>query len=389
MRRMLFKVLGAYRRYRLWRLERRGQTPDDVAAQRIVTGRSWDEFCDALKAAGAALQHGSAPTDPQSQAEGHRYLARLARAGLEAFVEHGDPRAPVLRRLVHETVKMGADNPDNDYRNAPLDPAHTYVIRGQRGTVSQLSFATQAGGFGGGEKRLTGHLDAADLELDPDGGFQLTLSRDRAEGNWLPMAEDTALLLVRQTFGDRRAETPATMDIECVGAGPPGSASPARIDEGLASASVLVAGASMMFSRWSSQFKARPNTLPRFDQATSDAAGGDPNIAYYHGYWELPPGKALVIEVRPPACRYWNFQLNDYWLQSLDYAHHRISLNMRDAKPEPNGLVRIVVAHEDPEHANWLSTTGQPFGTMSLRWGHADRHPDPEVRLVDLAEVRP
>ncbi|MFK5282619.1 hypothetical protein ACI3PL_23950, partial [Lacticaseibacillus paracasei] len=52
-----------------------------------------------------------APRDSFTQAEGLRYLTRLMRAGLEAFVEHSDPRAPVLHRVVHETVKMGAHRP--------------------------------------------------------------------------------------------------------------------------------------------------------------------------------------------------------------------------------------------------------------------------------------
>jgi hypothetical protein len=29
--------------------------PEDVAARRVVSGQSWDEFCDALKAAGAVV----------------------------------------------------------------------------------------------------------------------------------------------------------------------------------------------------------------------------------------------------------------------------------------------------------------------------------------------
>ena len=57
--------------------------------------------------------------DPITQAEGYRYLSRLLRAGLEAFLEFADPRAPVLRRMVHETVKMGSDNPGG-YRHVYL-----------------------------------------------------------------------------------------------------------------------------------------------------------------------------------------------------------------------------------------------------------------------------
>ena len=50
-------------------------------------------------------------------------------------------------------------------------------------------------------------------------------------------------------------------------------------------------------------------------------AGGDPNIRYYHSYWRLPAGMALRIRVRPPPCRCWNFQLNNHWMESLDYRY--------------------------------------------------------------------
>ena len=47
---------------------------------------------------------------------------------------------------------------------------------------------------------------------------------------------------------------------------------------GLQQAAVLVAGASAMFAKWARGFQAHTNALPLFDQATSNAAGGDPNI---------------------------------------------------------------------------------------------------------------
>ena len=107
--------------------------------------------------------------------------------------------------------------------------------------------------------------------------------------------------------------------------------------------------------------------LPRFDPAVAAAAHGDPNIAYYHGYWELAPDEALVIEATPPRCDYWNFQVNNWWMESLDYRHHRIALNHHEAQLEADGSVRLVLAHEDPGVANWLETTGIRSFNIAIR----------------------
>ncbi len=60
----------------------------------------------------------------------------------------------------------------------------------------------------------------------------------------------------------------------------------------------------------------------------------------------------------------------------------------RDEKDENKGSVRIVVAHEDPGLPNWIETAGHHQGTMCFRWIRADEHPQPQTRVVKLAELR-
>jgi hypothetical protein len=50
--------------------------------------------------------------------------------------------------------------------------------------------------------------------------------------------------------------------------------------------------------------------------------------------------------------------------------------------------VRIVVAHRDPGHSNWIDTTGHDHGIMGMRWVRAETHPAATTRLVPLAELR-
>lgn len=389
-KKLIVGILGAFRRLRLLLLRLRGKTEADISAQRIVSGKSWDEYCDTLKAAGAALVFPGAPTDPFNQAEGYRYLARLARSGLEAFLENADPRAPVLARPVHETVKMGSDNPDNYYQNATISGQYEYRISGTRGTVHYLGFGTQKGNYtDGGGMPPTGYIEASQLQLEPDGSFELLLSCSKpATGNWLPMEPGTNLLIVRQTFADRATERIAELKIERLGGDShPGMVTPQGLDKGLNTAGLLVAGASMLFAKWARDFQKHTNQLPRFSQDVSNAAGGDPNIAYYHSYWKLAPDEALVIDSDIPDCDAWNFQLDNHWLESLDYRYFTIHVNKFTAKYRPNGSVRVVVAHQDPGIPNWINTVGHDCGVMSWRWIRAKSHPQPEPRVVKLAAV--
>ena len=386
----IFALDKLRRGLKLWR-SFRGPAPAGLAEQRIVSGQSWDEFCDTLKAAGAALSFPGAPQDPFSQAEGYRYLSRLLRAGLEGFLEDADPRVPVLKRVVHETIKMGADNPDNYYQNATISGAYEYRLRGNRGSVAYLSFATQAGHYGqGGGLPPTGSLEASALRLEPNGDFEIVIScREQPGKNWLPMRPETGLLIVRQTFLDRKNESLATLHIERTdGAKQPLPITPASVDEGLSNAGTLVAGASLLFAKWARDFQAHSNKLPRFDQEVSNAAGGDPNIAYYHSHWHLEDDEALIIEVVPPNCQHWNFQLNNYWMESLDYRYFTIHKNKHTTRLSPDGTARLVVAHRDPGVPNFIDTAGHKSGTMLFRWVRADSHPVPQTRIVSLAEAR-
>jgi hypothetical protein len=361
------------------------------AERRVAAGESWREFCERLKSAGDPIFAADAAHDPVSRAEGTRYLTRLVRAALETFVEFADPMAPVLRRAVHETVKMGADNPDNWYENAPVHGDYVYRLHGTRGTVPYLSIATQVGHYGqGGGMPPAGFLEAKDLELTDDGGIDIVLATKPQPGNWLPIGEGYGTLIIRQTFLDREKETRAELALERID-GPASlpALTPEAVDAGLASAASLVGACAMIFPGWADGFRSHANALPRFDPDLSRMFGGDPNIAYYHSYWELADDEALVVEATPPECEYWNFQLNNYWMESLDYRHHRICINKAGARLEPGGSLRIVVSARNPgpRIANWLETAGHRCGTMCFRWVRAAENPVPATRVVKVADL--
>jgi hypothetical protein len=370
MGKLLFFILRLLKAIKLFFRKLRGIKEEDIHADRITSGKAWEEFCDQLKLAGASLMYPGTPRDPFQQAEGIRYLTRLTRAGLEAFVEYNDPSFPVFRRITNETVKMGADNPDNHYLNAQISGRYEYRIRGKRNTIHYIGFFTQNGNYGTtGGMAPCGKLDHSELLIEDDGSFEIILSKVPKGKNWLKIEEDTGLVIVRQTYLDRHNEIPAEITIEnMTGQSAPASLTPEMLDEGLKTASLFVAGASFLFAKWAHGFQKHTNRLPQFDPEVSNAAGGDPGIIYYHSHWKLAPGEALIIEVMPPGCDSWNFQLNNYWMESLDYRYFTISINKATAHYQPDGSVRVIVAHQDPGLPNWINTCGHNEGTMCWRW---------------------
>ncbi|NUP05450.1 MAG: DUF1214 domain-containing protein [Polyangiaceae bacterium] len=362
--------------------------------RRVIDGTSWNELCDALKNAGNVILSDQ-PSDPLTRAEGFRYLSRLTRAALQTFVEHNDPRAPVLQRVVHETAKMGADNPDIVYSNAALSGEYKYRIRGRRGSVHYISFATQIGHYGrGAGMPPTGQIDTSSLRVRRDGTFEILLSTEppaelAAGQNHLPITKDTGTLIVRQ-IRLQPDEVLADLRIERTGGDPrPAPLTAEMVDAGFQSTSMFVSGAAMLFATWSRMFQEHENRLPRFDPELSNRFGGLADVAYYHSYWRLSPDQALVIDARPPHCDHWNFQLNNHWMESLDYRYFRVHVNSATAVYRPDGSARIVVAHRDPGVPNWIETAGHAFGTMCLRWVRPEGDPpEPGCRVVPLADVQ-
>ncbi|HYC57586.1 MAG TPA: DUF1214 domain-containing protein [Candidatus Binatia bacterium] len=362
---------------------------DEEALQRLKTGRVWDELCDALKSAGRIVDLELAGTDALDRAEGYRYLTRLTRLALEKFLEHADPAAPTFYRLSHETAKIGCDNPDSYYQNAAIDGRYEYRLSGTRGSVAYLGIGAYYGHYGSSARSgCSGYLEGGDLRVEDDGRIEIVLSARPAPGNWIKLEPDSSMLIVRQNFLDRSTEVLADLKLERIGAdGPPCPLSPARLVDGLGEAARYVAGTSQLFAKWADGFRDRPNQIIEMDPKITGGAHGDPNIHFYMGYWKLERDQALIIEATPPPCQYWNFQLNNIWMESLDYRYHPVHYNKHTTRYRSDGSFRLVVASSNPGVANWVDTASHRHGTMGLRWVKAAHFPMPTSRVVKLSDV--
>ncbi len=363
-------------------------TPEEKH-EAAVSGRAWDEFCDTLKSAGRIIIDHS--DDELDRIEGFRYLTRLTRGGLENFLEGGDTAFPVISPIPH-MLKIGCDNPDAYYQRVNISPRHSYRVTGTRGTVNYLSIGAYSGGYGAGAATPGAQGQIEDNDPDPDGTIDLIVSVDPPEQlargqRWVEMSDASTILIIRQFFLDRTSEDIARLHIECLD--PPTPLPPnmsgERLADGLAMSGLFVHGVADMFVKWIEElFRPRTNTLDFLPDG--DAAGGwaDANQLFRHGYWSLGEGEALLITVPPIDAYYWNFQLNNYWEESLDYRYLQVTVNKHTAVYEPDGSCRIIVAATDPGGGNWMDTSGHRHGGMGLRYNQVATDIPPTCEVVSL-----
>ena len=351
----------------------------------------WDAFCENLKDVGSIIESESALNETD-QAEGYRYLLRLMRLSLEMNLEHSNPSTPSFYNLSHETAKIGADNPDNIYLNANIDGRQSYEIYGNVGESNYLSFGLKENRYSkDGTMISLGEIDMRDMTVDASGDFILYLGNQGESKNFLPLPKNANMLIVRQTYENRISQTHAKINIKTTSSqATPELLTPAKLETQLNQSLAFVSGTASTFVKWVHEFKNNHrNQLPMGDQAFFQAAGGDPKICYLHGYYDFCKDEYLEITTNIPDCEYWNFQLENYWMESLDYRHYPIHINKSSAILNSDNTLTINVSHHHINMENNLITEGRSNGAMLLRWIGASTYPIPtvEIKKLDSLEV--
>jgi hypothetical protein len=361
---------------------------------------SFARFVDAQREAAAIMAATPHPGTPADWAEGYRWVTRIASLCLDWIVEKGDPLRPVLFRSQDEQRKLIVDNPDVNYYFAALSDGEAYRLHGNRGGACYVGLTIGTDVLRGGGAR-TGtlaqrHLDQ--FEIAPDGSFEISLSREPRAGNWIELAQGAAQLAVRETFGDRRAERPASLRLARLGPPLPAPVlEPDALSEKLDVASRFLlfvtrvcvgmwAGAAAQTNRFAGAMGAQ-HVRAQEDEIRTHS---DAEMAYVGGRFALAPGQALRVTVRPPrgGFRYWGLTLANPWMESFDYRYARNHTNHALAERSADGSWRLVIAPRDPGLPNWLDTGGRLEGFMLIRWVlPAELPPAPECEL--LGDVQP
>lgn len=352
-----------------------------------LTSAVFGELLDELRRLEDRLHLDGVPLDDQSRLEGYKWIFSILAVGLDAYV-WDDPGRPRFVDIVGPYRKWGGDNADAYYQFAPLDPARTYRVRGQRGDSVYLSLTVYGGPNDGRySERIVGSVNDRTMPVASDGSFEVLIGPDVEGDSAIRLEPDAVCVLTRDYLADPVRGRRATFSIEALDPSPPRR----ETDEDLARRF----RAALTWVRDQANIVpiplGDPNTVdepyPVPTQTFGWAAG---DAAYAMGSFVLGDDEALVIEGRSPACAFWNLCLWNQFLHTYDYDAERVTINGEQVAYEGDGSWRIVVAAHDPGHPNWVSTAGHPQGRIWFRWFLPAETPSrPTTKVVPISEVRP
>jgi len=359
---------------------------------------AWNQYLGALRALTERVRGDSACSDARSRAEAYNMIQALI-ANAYINVVYPDPQSPQLIEDYSIMLNYCAPTGDFKYQNVLLERGASYRVWGSRGTVHYIDFEQCAGWWDpkhDGPTKGINHasFDDIGIAVAPDGAFSFLLSTEQQTSDWMPKHPDTTVVIVRQMFYDWANETPAEIHFERIGGGSVDPPSPAvfadRIERAARSVEYLGGHSIAMY-------KALVHDVGfhLIREEKWGSRGGQIDQNYWNAAFQLIEDQALLLEWQvPESCVYWGLQLYNTWWQGLDFRTHQCSLNGFQARPDADGVTRLLISAKDPGLANWVDTVGHQNGQMLLRCKHRRGAPplaaQPTlslVRLTDLEQV--
>ena len=357
----------------------------------------WNSVIEALESASDTVLSNPRIACDVDSLEGIRFLTRVIATGALYKLEAHDSAYPQFSRMVTVWRQWGLPCPDYVYLHAPLHGDFTYRIFGNRGTARMLAFQTVKGNLTDVSTispvdDLTHVIDGSgDLQIGADGEFEITVSRQRREGNWIEVPEGEGFVAVRNIFYDWETEDPAVLYIEREGATYP---VPAYDERELTQQIGRFVEFLRSFPKWQMRavdaaHHANPSIIP-FPPFTvgTDRAVGFHNQYYGQNNYACEQDEAIIMSVTPPRAAYWGFHLASNNWEGFDWDLRQSSINGYQAQVDPDGVFRAVIAHKDPGVVNWLDASNHTRGLVTGRYNRTDAVPIPQLTVVPFSKVR-
>jgi hypothetical protein len=313
---------------------------------------------------------------PQDHAEARRVMLHALMHGLQNWLE-ADPARPFFTLFINQHKKLLGDNPDARYYSAVIDDAHSYRIRGNLAGATYTSFTIELGAGTDGDG-IGSTLNDTQFKADENGDYEIIVSAEKVDGNWLPMTKGASSLTTRHYYerkecinNDRLHHIP--IDIQNLEKVPPrATPNDTEIAAGIRRVTNFVKGNVITMNNdnspaWVSRV---PNQFipPKKDDSHNAITYAARDNVYSMAPFVLGPDQALLIRGRFPKCRFSNVVLFNRFLQTFDYEERSVSLNREQTVLDKEGNFEMILAHRDPGRPNWLDTEGRPYGIVFWRF---------------------
>ena len=315
--------------------------------------------------------------------DGKARLKNAADSWAMSFIFHeaiSDPDRPIFAYYFTNTTynRSGGnayptagsiDNPDNVYRQTPIDGASQYVVRGQLRPLHPNLFSFQmllhAGIVPSGDDSVSkGVITSEDLNVNADGSFIVTVGPEPANGrpNHLQTESGPLLRLLLRDSLSKWLENPLELGIERVG-GPPVKPAPA--------AEELAGRIAKEMDHWVSGWLGYASKLkgPPPENTFVEPYGRTGAWGYISPMrFNLADDEALVITIDDAGSKYAAIQMTDVWTICIDPQYYLASYTAAQSRINDDGTYTYVLAPKDPRTANWIETDGMHQGWVALRW---------------------
>ena len=303
------------------------------------------------------------------------------------------PRVITITRLAHEVgdvrvpgSRWGIDNPDSVYRVIPISGEERYLIHGRvrERRLTENYFTLWDENF-----NTVDVLSGADLQLEADGRFTISVDSDASAGrpNHIRSAPAAHEFYIRDVVQDWASETPNELEIERLGDAPMHPALSQDAQAELTARFMLRYADSTM--RWNDQALLKPANELAFT-IDRDTDGALRNQLYILGHFQLGDDEALVLDIHMGGAGYFVAPITNVWGTSNEIVERNGSLNLAQSLPNADGSYSYVLSLDDPGVHNWLDPSDMAEGILTLRWaefpsGRPGADVSAQSRVVPLA----
>jgi hypothetical protein len=349
-----------------------------------------DAWMGSLAELGATAERLRSLVDDAGSGRAGDLAMKMFGATMGAYLQHlsADPLHPAFLPSAGYYSMYGSPNPDTIYRTAAIDDGGTYLISGYRGSAADVSVMPFGGPTAQGLQTFA-PFDLGPPTTGPERMFEATLSQRQPSsgGAWWRLEPGTRSLMLRSVSDDWGVHEPRVaitrLDVD------PRRMRPAaeQIEQRLRYFAMVVEAMVMSGVNRVNQLRA-DGVVNRLIEVDYSANGGLARQWYHEGCFALKGDQVLLVETHlPPGCGAFSLSLTDAFFSTIDWANAQSSLNQRQAVIDRDGLLRVVVATEDPGVHNWLDTTGHDFGVMQFRWMGGDQAPEVSVKALSAAAL--